>query len=110
MSEGTLCKLPHHTAVEILLHLAEGVWRCLSLARDDDADVSDGQGGVRLALGCPTVGDVDALRGISANVCWTPRGCSLDEVATLFQSLFPLIEHAVGEERGSQPTQLHINV
>ncbi len=38
--------LSHHAAVEVLLHLAEGVWGRLSLAWDDDADVGDGQGSV----------------------------------------------------------------
>ena len=34
----------HHATVEVLVHLAEGVWRRLALAGDDDADVGDGQG------------------------------------------------------------------
>ena len=85
--------------------------RRLSLARDDDADVRDGQGGVRLALGGPAVGDVDALRGIAANVRRTAGGCSLDEVAALFQSLFPLVEHAVGGgTRQSANTTTHTGV
>lgn len=96
------CTLTHHAAVEILFHLAEGVWGRLSLARDDDADVGDGQGGVQLALRCPAVGDVDALGGIAADVGWTTGGCGLDEVAALLQSLLPLIQHAVGE--GGQNT------
>lgn len=93
------CILSHHAAVEILLHLAEGVRGCLSLARDDDADVGDGQSRVWLALRRPAVGDVDALGGIATDVCWTTRGCGLDEVAALLQSLLPLIKHTVGEYR-----------
>lgn len=58
----------HHAAVEVLVHLAEGVRGHLPLARNDDADISDSQGGVRLALGCTAVGDVDALRGGTADV------------------------------------------
>lgn len=60
----------HHAAVEILLHLAEGVRGRLSLARDDDADVGNSQRSVWLALSCPAVGDVDALGGIAADVGW----------------------------------------
>ena len=67
------------------------MWWCLSLARDDDADVSDGQGSVGLALRCSAVGDIDALRGIATDVGWTTIGCGLNEVAALFQSLLPLI-------------------
>lgn len=112
--EGRIfCILSHHAAVEILLHLAEGVRGGLSFARDDDADVGDGQGSVWLALGCPAVGDVDALGGIAADVGWTTRGCGLDEVAALLQSLLPLIQHAVcvwggrggGSEDSSQPNK-----
>lgn len=78
------------------------MWGRLSLARDDDADVGDGQGGVRLALGRPSVGDVDALGGIAADVGWTTGGCGLDEVAALLQSLLPLIQRAVGGGRTQQ--------
>lgn len=53
--------LTHHAAVKILLHLAEGMRGRLTLARDDDADVSDSQSGVLLALRRPPVGDIDAL-------------------------------------------------
>lgn len=35
--------LSHHAAVEVLVHLAEGVRGRLPLARDDDADISDSQ-------------------------------------------------------------------
>lgn len=68
----------------------------LALARDDDADVRDGEGGVRLALRRPSVGDVDALGGIAADVGWTTGGCGLDEVTALLQPLLPLIQHAAG--------------
>lgn len=88
--------LPYHAAVEILLHLAESVWWGLPFARDDDADVCDGQGGVRLALGSPAVGDVDALGGITTDVGWATRRCGLDKVAALLQTLLPLIQHTTG--------------
>lgn len=88
--------LTHHAAVKILLHLAEGMRGRLTLARDDDADVSDSQSGVLLALRRPPVGDIDALWGITADVGRTARGCGLDEVAALLQSLLPLIQHTVG--------------
>lgn len=94
--------LSHHAAVQILLHLAEGVGRCLSLARDDDADVSDSQGSMWLDLRCPAVGDINALRGNATDIGWTTRGCGLDEVATMLQSLLPCIQHAVGEGRTGQ--------
>lgn len=67
------------------------MWWRLSLARDDDADVSDGQGSVRLALRRPAVGDIYALGGIATDVGWTTGGCGLNEVAALLQSLLPLI-------------------
>lgn len=55
-------RMAHHAAVEVLLHLAEGVrWR-LPLARDDDADVGDGQRVLRLHGRCSAEGDEDALR------------------------------------------------
>lgn len=73
----------YHTAVQILLHLAEGVWRSLSFAWNNDADVGDGQSSVRLALRCPPVGDIDALGGVSADVGRATRGGCLDKVAAL---------------------------
>lgn len=75
--------LSYHAAVEIPLHFTEGVGRCLSLARDDDADVGDSQGGVGLALGRLAIGDIDALGRIPADVGWTTAGCGLYEVAAL---------------------------
>lgn len=96
-SEGqSLLLLPHHAAVDVLLHLAEGVWRRLALAGDDDADVGDGQRGVHLALRCPAVRDVDALGRIAADVGRPPRGRGLDEVTALLQPLLPLVQYAVG--------------
>lgn len=89
-------RLSHHAAIKILLHLAEGVRGRLPLAGDDDADVSDRQGGVRLALRSPPVGDVDALGGIAADVGGATGGRGLDEVAALLQPLLPLIQHTVG--------------
>lgn len=76
--------------------------RRLPLARHDDADVGDGQGGVRLALGRPPVGDVDALGGIAANVGRAAGGRGLDEVAALLQSLLPLKQHAEGRRGGGR--------
>lgn len=52
----------HHAAVEVLVHLAEGVRGRLPLARNNDADIGHSQGGVRLALRSAAVRDVDALR------------------------------------------------
>lgn len=99
MFDGTFITLPYHAAVEVLLHLAEGVWWRLAFAGNDDADVSDGQGGVRLALWRPAVRDVDTLGGIAADVGRTARGCGLDEVAALLQPLLPLIQHTVDGTR-----------
>lgn len=110
----TKCKkcLSHHAAVEILLHLTEGVRGRLSLARDDDADVGDSQGGVWLALRCPAVGDVNALGGVAADVGWTTGGRGLDELAALHQPLLPLIQHAVGRRHNTavSQTKLHVSV
>lgn len=58
----------HHAAVEVLVHLAEGVRGHLPLARNDNTDIGDSQGGVGLALRRTAVGDVDALRGGTADV------------------------------------------
>lgn len=85
--------LSHHAAVQILLHLTEGVGRCLSLAWDDDADVSDGQSSMWLDLRCPAVGDINALGGIATDISWTTRRCGLDELATVLESLLPFIQH-----------------
>lgn len=87
---------PHHAAVDVLFHLAEGVRRRLALAGNDDTDVGDGQCGVRLALRGPSVCDVDALGGVAADVGRPPRGRGLDEVAALLQTLLPLVQHAGG--------------
>lgn len=89
---------PHHAAVEVLLHLAEGVRRRLAFARDDDADVGDGQGGVRLAVRRSAVRDVDSLGGVAADVGGTTSGRGLDEVAALLQPLLPLIQDSAGRE------------
>lgn len=72
------------------------MWGRLPFAGDDDADVGDGEGGVGLALGRPSVGDVDALRGIAADVGRTTRGGGLDEMAALFQPFLPFIQHPAG--------------
>ena len=79
--------------------------RRLAFAGDDDADVGDGEGRVGLALRCPTVGDVDALRGVAADVGWPTRGRGLDEMAALFQPFLPLIQHSVGGEVGAPVSQ-----
>lgn len=92
----------HHAAVEIPLHLAEGVGGHLSFARDNDADIGDGEGGVWLTLWRPAIGDVDSLRRVAADVGRAAGGCALDEVASLLQPLLPLIQYAGGvEERQS---------
>lgn len=100
----------HHAAVEILLHLAESVRRRLSLARDNDADVGDGQGGVRLALGRPPIGDVDALGGIATDVSRAAAGCGLDYVAALLQSLLPLVQHAAGMRQNAAVSQAKAHI
>lgn len=92
----------HHAAVQIPLHLTEGVGRRLPFARDDDADVSDSQSSVRLDLGRPAVRDINALGGIATDVGWTTRGGGLDEVAPMLQSLFPFVQHAGGGRRPEQ--------
>lgn len=51
----------HHATVEVLVHLAEGVRRRLSLAGDDDADVGDGQGVLGLDVRSTAEVDEDAL-------------------------------------------------
>lgn len=99
----------HHAAVDVLLHLAEGVRRCLALARDDDAHVSDGQRGVHLALRGPAVRDVDALRGVAADVGRPAGGRGLDEVAALLQPLLPLVKHAVGDAGGSGAEKMQLS-
>lgn len=86
----------HHAAVQVLVHLAEGVWGRLPFAGDDDAEVGDSEGGVGLALGRPAVRDVDALRGVAADVGWTAGGRGLDEVAALLQTFLPLVQHPGG--------------
>lgn len=58
----------HHAAVEVPVHLAEGVGRRLALPRDDDADIGDGERRVWLALGGAAVRDVDALGRGAADV------------------------------------------
>ena len=84
----------------------------LPLTRDDDAYVGDGQGGVRLALGCSTVGDVDALGGVTTDVGWATGGCGLDEVAALLQTLLPLIQHTAGGSKDAKLSRAyrHINM
>lgn len=83
----------HHAAVEVLVHLAEGVGGHLPLAWDDDANISDGQRGVGLALRGPAVGDVDALGGRAADVGRPTRGRGLDDVTSGLQLLLPLVEN-----------------
>lgn len=93
----TLADVSHHAAVEILVHLAERVWGRLPFAWDDDADVSDSEGRVELALSCPSVGDVDALGGIAADVGRTTWGRGLDEMTALLQPFLPFIQNSVGQ-------------
>lgn len=95
----------HHAAVEILLHLAEGVRRHLPFARQDDADVGDGQGGVRLALRRPAVRDVDPLGGVAADVGRAAGRRGLDELAARHQALLPLVQHAEGQRGGVSPPE-----
>ena len=85
--------MSHHAAVEVLVHLAEGVGGYLPLAGDDDADISDSEWSVWLALRSPAVGDVDALGGRVANVGRTTWGRGLDEVTSRLQFLFPLVQN-----------------
>ena len=67
--------------------------RGLPLGRHDDADVGDGQGGVRLAVGGAAVRHVDALRRGAADVGRPAVGRGLDEVAARLQTLLPLVQH-----------------
>jgi len=97
----------HHAAVEVLVHLAEGVRRRLALGRHDDADVGDGQRGVRLALGGgAAVRDVDALRRRAADVGRPAVGRGLDEVAARLQTLLPLVQHP-GDAHTDTHTDTH---
>lgn len=88
-----LSALPHQAAVEVLVHLAEGVRGNLPLSWDDDANISDGQRRVGLALRGPTVGDVDSLGGRAADIGRPTRGRGLDNVTTRLQLFLPLVEN-----------------
>lgn len=83
---------PYHAVIQILVHLAEGVWRSLSFAGDDDADVCDSQGVLAHVLGGPAVGDVHPLwRGAAADVGKPPVRGALNDFTALLDSFFPII-------------------
>jgi len=92
----------HHTAVEVLVHLAEGVRRCLPLARDDDTDIGDSQRRVGLALGRAAVRDVDALGGRAAYVGRATGRRGLDDVTSWLQLFLPLVQHS-GKQTNKKP-------
>lgn len=71
----------------------------LPLARDDDANISNGQRRVGLALRGPAVGDVDALGGRAADIGRPTRGRCLDDVTSGLQLLLPLIENTGNTKR-----------
>lgn len=84
----------HHATVEVLLHLAEGVWRRLPLAGDNDADVGDGQWVLRLHERRAAEGDEDALwvgRAV-VDVGAAAVGRGLDDLAALDETLLALVE------------------
>lgn len=85
----------HHADVEVLLHLAEGMWWRLALAGDDDADVCHCQGVLRLDGRCSTEGDEDALRvgGAVVDIGAAAVRCGLDDLAALDQTLLALVQH-----------------
>lgn len=85
--------LPHHAAVEVLVHLAEGVRGNLPLSWDDDANISDSQRRVGLALRGPAVRDVDSLGGRAADIGRPTRGRGLDNVTSRLQLFLPLVEN-----------------
>ena len=93
------CKLKnknqtHHANVEVLVHLAEGMWWRLALAGDDDADVCHCQGVLRLDGWCSAEGDENALRGGGAvvDVGAAAIRCGLDDLAALDQTLLTLVQ------------------
>lgn len=68
------------------------MWRSLSFAGDDDADVCDSQGVLGHVLGGPAVGDVHPLgRGAAADVGWPPIRGALNDFTALLDSFFPII-------------------
>lgn len=82
----------YHAVVQILVHLAEGVWRSLSLAGDDDADVCDSQGVLGHVLSSPAVGDVHPLgRGAAADVGRPPVRGALNDFTALLDSFLAII-------------------
>lgn len=85
----------HHAAVEVLIHLTKGMWRRLALAGDNDADVRNCQGVLRLDGRRSAESDEDALRGGGAvvDVGAAAVRCGLDDLAALDQSLLPFIQH-----------------
>lgn len=83
----------YHATVEVLVHLAKGMWWCLTLVGDYDADVCHCQGVLRLDGQRSAEGDEDALRGggavvdVGAAAVW----CGLDDLAALDQTLLAFI-------------------
>lgn len=88
----------HHTAVEILVHLAESMWWCLTLAGNNDTDVCDGQRGVRVILRGTPICDVDPLGGGATDISRATRGCGLYNLTVWLQFLLPLKEDTKNHE------------
>lgn len=87
--------LTYHTTVEVLVHLAKGVWWRLALAGNNDTDVCHREGILRLDGWCAAEGDKDALRGGRAvvDIGAAAVRCGLDDLAALDQTFLALIQH-----------------
>lgn len=92
----------HHAAIEVLLHFTEGVWRYLSFAWNNDADVSHCQSSMWLALWCSAIRNIDPLGRVAADVGGTSWRRGLYEVTTLFQTLLPLIQNSERQRKKLQ--------
>lgn len=86
----------HHAGVEVLDHLAEGVWWRLAFTANDDAHVSDCQSVLRPDCRGSAEGQEDALRGGRAvvHVGAAAIGRGLNDLTVLDQPLLTLIERA----------------
>lgn len=89
--------MTHHATVQVPVHFAEGVWRCLALAGDDHADVRHCQGILRLDRRGSAQSDEDALRvgGAVVDVGAASVRRGLDDLAALDQTVLALIQHSV---------------
>lgn len=71
------------------------MWCCLAFVRDNNANIRDCQGVLRLDWGCSAQSDEDALCGAVVHVGTAAIRCSLDDLTALDQTLLPLIQHPV---------------